>query len=116
MAGEPYRFFLKFRRALAAPFTIWGSSRSPAPPSPLWVQILFTKPKRRTDPSGRRAVLAEGVGFEPTRASRPSGFQDRPDSQIPCTPPRQLYAKTPERPETAFTVPPSAARCNPRVV
>jgi len=38
--------------------------------------------------------MAEGVGFEPTRAVKPSGFQDRPDSQIPCTPPRQLYAKT----------------------
>ncbi len=36
----------------------------------------------------RRRLVAEGVGFEPTRASRPSGFQDRPDSQVPCTPPR----------------------------
>ena len=35
------------------------------------------------------------MGFEPTKASRPSGFQDRPDSQVPCTPPRQLYAKRP---------------------
>ncbi len=36
-------------------------------------------------------VVAEGVGFEPTRALRPSGFQDRPDTRFPAPLRRQLY-------------------------
>ena len=90
IAREPYRFFLKFRRALAAPFTTWWELTLPRTPLALVGSNPFPKPKRRTDPSGRYAVLAEGVGFEPTRAVKPSGFQDRPDSQVPCTPPRPL--------------------------
>ena len=47
-----------------------------------------------SEPAVRRASrMAEGVGFEPTRVFPPSGFQDRPDSQVPCTPPRPLYVK-----------------------
>ncbi len=38
----------------------------------------------RRQPAPMENLLAEGVGFEPTRALRPSGFQDRPDTRFPA--------------------------------
>src|SRR5438309_6295118 len=81
---------LEISQSARCPLYHLGELTLPRTPLALVGSNPFPKPKRRTDPSGRYAVLAEGVGFEPTRVFPPSGFQDRPDSQVPCTPPRPL--------------------------